>query len=363
MKKVYTLAGLLLLASGSSALAQGTELFFSEYNEGAQQTGVICPGQTTATNGVEKALEIYNPTISTVNLDGYSIRRYSNGSTSVVEEERVRRTLNPTTVSGAPNTLAPSTPYVYANGRATLTSILAVVDQHGPPAYQTPGPNTLTTGGPAEFNGNDALALVRWTGGTAGQGTAVLIDIFGIIGHDPGTSGWSGADPVSGEFVRSNNQSLKRRANISIGNTTWNLVTNPALDPGMYNIADEWEMYSTAFPTGLPADPCGQSYADLGTHTYTGPNGVYTPNGLLEEFNNAISFYPNPAQGRVNVSLGNAKVGQLTVINMIGQSIVVQPGAATTTSIDVSSLKAGLYFVRCTSADGKITIYKELVVQ
>lgn len=362
MKKAYTLAGLLLLATGGSALAQGTELFFSEYDEGAQQNGVACPGASTPSNGVEKALEFYNPTINTVNLDPYSIRRYSNGATTVVEEERVRRTLNPTTPSTAANVLTPSTPYVYANGRATLTSIVAVADQQGPPAYQTPGPNTLVTGGPAEFNGNDALALVRWTGSVAGQGTPVIVDIFGIIGNDPGTQ-WSGADPNSGDFVRSANQSLKRRANISMGNTTWNLPVNPSLDPANFNIADEWEMYSTAFPTGQPADPCGQSYADLGSHTYTGPNGVYTPNGLLEDFNNAISFYPNPAHGRVNVSLGDAKVGQLTVVNMVGQSIVVQPGTATTTSIDVSSLKAGLYFVRCTSADGKITIYKELVVQ
>jgi hypothetical protein len=36
---------------------------------------------------------------------------------------------------------------------------------------------------------------------------------------------------------------------------------------------------------------------------------------------------------------------------------------ATEATLDVSGLAAGLYFVRCTSADGQMTIYKELVVK
>ncbi|MBC7448956.1 MAG: T9SS type A sorting domain-containing protein, partial [Hymenobacteraceae bacterium] len=86
--------------------------------------------------------------------------------------------------------------------------------------------------------------------------------------------------------------------------------------------------------------------------------------GVLEDFNNAIKLYPNPTEGRVNVELGTAKVGQLTVINALGRAIYARPavGAATAT-LDVTGLPAGLYFVRCQSADGKLMIYKELMVR
>ncbi len=376
MQKVYTLAGLLVLASTGAAMAQngggiaapavigeGTELFLSEYDEGAHMNMTACPGATTPSNGTEKAIEVYNPTTSIVNLDPYSLRRYSNGSTAVVEEERLRRTTDPNTPSTVPNTLAPSTAYVYANGRATLAAILNVIDQLGPPAYQVPGPNTLTRGGIAEFNGNDAVALVRWSGAVAGQGTPMIVDVFGVIGNDPGTQ-WAATDPVTGTFTASGNQSLKRRANISGGGAAILQNTTTGYDPTSFNITTEWEQYSTAFPNGMQ-DACAQSYADLGTHTYTGPNGSYIPLGVLEDFNNAISFYPNPATtGRVNVSLGTAKVGQLLLINSVGKSIAARPATgASNLSLDVSSLTPGLYFVRCTSADGKLTVYKELVVQ
>ena len=52
MTNTYFLAGALLLAT-SAASAQGTELFFSEYNEGAHMNGTTCPGQATASTGNE----------------------------------------------------------------------------------------------------------------------------------------------------------------------------------------------------------------------------------------------------------------------------------------------------------------------
>lgn len=362
MNKVYTLAGLLLLATGGPALAQGTELFLSEYDEGAHPSGATACPNTPGSQGNEKALEIFNPTTSTVPLDKYSIRRYSNGTTTAFEEER----LQPTT---GPATLATGGTYVIANPTATLGIIVAAANQLSA-AYQTAAaPNVLAVGGTVYFNGDDAMALVRWTGAAAGQGTPIIIDILGIVGDRPAprmgsTQGrWSGADST-GIFVETANQSLRRRHWVSGGNTTWNLITNPGLTTTDYNPGEEWEAYGFAFPPppGV-ADPCAQSYTDLGTHTYTGPRGVYGATGLLEEFNNSISFYPNPAHGRVNLALAKGKVGMLTILNGTGKSIVVRPGAAEQTTIDVSSLTPGVYFVRCTSADGQLTIYKELMVQ
>jgi len=55
----------------ASLFAQNTcnELFISEYVEGWSNN---------------KALEIYNPTNSPINLSGYFVSRYSNGSTTEV---------------------------------------------------------------------------------------------------------------------------------------------------------------------------------------------------------------------------------------------------------------------------------------
>jgi hypothetical protein len=357
MKKMYILASAFALATAGTASAQGTELFFSEYNEGAHMNGVTCPGQTAPSLGNEKVIEVYNPTTATVDLNTYSIRRYSNGSAVATEDERMVRT------TGA-NTMAPSTTYVMSHPDASLADILAVVSQKASIRASGPNATVLVGGGPIQFNGNDAVALVRWTGAQAGQGTAVIVDLFGIVGNDPGIQ-WSATDN-NGVFTSSANQSLVRRPDVSSGaaSLVWNTNTTPGLDPTMFNLAAEWEAYGFAFPAGQPADPCGQAYNDLGQHTYTGPNGAYAPLGLLEEFNNAISFYPNPASGRVTVALGSAKVGQLTVLNSVGQAIYARPAAdATSTTLDVSSLKAGLYFVRCQSADGNLSIYKELVVQ
>jgi hypothetical protein len=320
MKKMYFLAGTFLLAAAQTASAQGNELFFSEYNEGAHQSGVTCPGETRASTGNEKVIEVFNPTTATVPLDQYSIRRYSNGSTTATEDEKMVRGAggaNP----GA-NTMTPSSTFVMAHPEVSLNTIRSVASQYASPrASGIPGPNgtVLLEGGPVQFNGDDAMALVRWTGAQAGQGTPVIVDIFGIIGNRPAPPGtgmqgmWVAVD-INGIDTRSANQSLKRRADVSGGSATltWDTNTNPGLDPTMFNISLEWEQYSDAFAT---MDRCDQDYSDLGQHTYTGPNGSYLTGGLLEAFNNAISLYPNPATNRVTVALGTARVGQLTVVN------------------------------------------------
>ncbi|RSK31660.1 T9SS type A sorting domain-containing protein [Hymenobacter metallilatus] len=358
MKKSYILASALILTAATTSFGQGTELFISEYDEGAHQSGVSYNGGTSNSTGNERALEIFNPTTGAVNLDSYSIRRYSNGSTAVSEEEKLKRT------TGS-NVLNSADVFVYANGEATITPILNNADQLGA-RYQVPGPNTLQTGGVGYFNGNDALALVRWTGATAGQGTAVLVDIFGVIGQDPGTS-WSAQD-ASATLVTSANQSLIRRPSVSMGTRT-----NPQPQGGTptartgYDISAEWQSYSSAFPAGsTTVDPASQSYARLGEHNdYAGPYGTYAPLKTLEKFNSSISVFPNPASGQAFVQIKGAKVGSVTVLNGLGQTITAQPRGLNeeTVSLDISRLTPGLYFVQFISQDGQLKVYKELMVK
>ena len=368
MNKHYLLLSAALLLAGTARAQQGTELFFSEYNEGAHQMGVNYGG-TAVSSGNERALEVYNPTNSTVSLAPYSVRRYSNGSATTVEEEKVVRS-NASQQPVGMNSMTPRSTFVFACGQATLPAIVSVANQFSS-LYQVAGPNVIVSGGPIYFNGDDAMALVRYPSGVAGQGAGVIIDIIGVLGFQPapsgmgGTGNWSGTNPADGTpamFVMSANQSIVRRPTVSGGTRQ-----NPAA--ATYNIATEWMMYSTAFNgAGGASNPGGQSYSQLGQHNgYTGPYGVYqtTITSTLAKFDANISLYPNPAHGTATVEIKDAKVGSVVVLNALGQRIGAQAKGQgqEKLTLDISALKAGLYFVQILSADGQLKIYKELMVQ
>jgi hypothetical protein len=382
MKKQYYLLSAALLLAGA-AHAQGTELFFSEYAEGAHQSGVSYNGGVSNSTGSERALEIFNPTTSTVNLNPYSVRRYSNGSTTPTEEEKLFRSNASQQAVGA-NTLNSQTTFVLASGEATLTAIRNAANQFSVGHAPMTGPTVITGGGTVYFNGDDAMALVRYPSGTAGQGTGVIVDLVGVIGEQPllstGATGgnWSGTNPIDGIpaiFVSSANQTIIRRSTISTGVRTNPSPQNvPGSNPpvravGGYNISNEWYMYSTAFNgPGGTSNPGGQLYDRLGEHLdYTGPFGAYqtTISGTLAKFDANISIYPNPAHGTATVQIKDAKVGSIVVLNNLGQRIMGQTSGLghENITLDISGLKSGLYFVQIISTDGATKIYKELVVQ
>lgn len=162
MKKIFTLFSALL--SGTAAYSQCSELFFSEYLEGASNN---------------KAIEIYNPTASAVNLSNYKIYRYNNGSPS------------PTDSLSPQGTLAPGAVYVAGNPTA-IAAITGVSDTL----------HTITF-----FNGDDALSLKNIT-------TNTVVDIIGVVGVDPGVN-WPVGTGATSEFT------LVRNVNVQQGNTNW----------------------------------------------------------------------------------------------------------------------------------------------
>ena len=151
-------------------------LYFSEYIEGSSSN---------------KALEIFNPSSSEVNLSDYKLYRYNNGTTSPSDS---------LIMSGI---VASGDVYVIANPSADA-EILSEKD---------------TTSSITFFNGDDALELYKIP-------TQTVIDVIGEVGVDPG-SGWTVG---SGSTW---NHTLIRKDHITGGNTDWTSSS-----------ANEWDVFA-----------------------------------------------------------------------------------------------------------------------
>ncbi|MFA5558034.1 MAG: lamin tail domain-containing protein [Methanofastidiosum sp.] len=113
-----------------------SDLFISEYIEGS---------------GNNKAIELYNGTGEDIDLNGYEIDLYSNGSSSSSQNLELTGTL--------------------ANGKT-----IQVVNADATPEFKV---GTYIESTVTYFNGDDAFALSK---------NGVKIDVFGVIGFDPGSS-------------------------------------------------------------------------------------------------------------------------------------------------------------------------------
>lgn len=165
MKKLIVLFTLSLF--NLALIAQPcSDLFFSEYIEGS---------------GQNKALEIYNPTSSAINLSDYSVNTGTGGSSTATHTVRLA------------GSLAPGAVYVIANANAA-NAILNVAD---------------TTSTVTYFNGDDAVWLKKISSNT-------VIDIIGERGVDPGSSWVVGSG-------KTEENTLVRKIGVQSGTTDWSL--------------------------------------------------------------------------------------------------------------------------------------------
>lgn len=196
---------MLLLAALVSQTAQA-ELFISEYVKGSSNN---------------KAIEIFNPSDSAVDLSSYRLKMYHNGSA--------------TPTSGKDFQLKGT---IAAKGTLVLTDSAAAPALLKLDSYYVEGQTNPKNGfiGTGNFNGDDAIALFK---------NNTLIDVFGQIGFDPG-SGWTSGNNTTA------NATMVRKASIGQGDSNGSDTFDPAL---------EWDFY--------PAD----DFSNLGKHTSTGTGG------------------------------------------------------------------------------------------
>lgn len=173
------------------------ELFFSEYLEGS--------------TGSNKCVEIYNPTALAVDLAAgqYKVLLFANGAPAATS------TMNLT------GTIPPFGTYLLCNSASNQT-ILDLANQ---------------TSGSLTHNGDDALALVKGAQNDT-------LDIFGSIGHDPGTAWVSGS-------VTTLDRVLRRKPDVLKG-----ITTNPNTSGigGFLTLGSEWDVYADT------------TYSNFGTH-------------------------------------------------------------------------------------------------
>ena len=199
--------------------------YFSEYIEG------------TSNN---KALELYNPTASAVDLAalGYEIEIYSNGATA------------PSSTTLLTGTINGNSTYVIKNN-STTGAIAAVIAQQ--------------SSGNINFNGNDAIVLKK--------GTAI-IDSIGQVGVNPGTAWASGTTSTV-------DKTLRRKSTVTQGDVIAIDVFNPSLEWDVFNVdtlSDLGSYGAGPTPTGLTLIVTPTTFAEnIGTTAATGTVSIPTP--------------------------------------------------------------------------------------
>lgn len=71
-----------------------------------------------------------------------------------------------------------------------------------------------------------------------------------------------------------------------------------------------------------------------------------------QAFSNRLVIYPNPAINRLNISSENETIKHIEIFNIYGEKVM----SVAKTTIEISDLARGVYFIRIENADNKIAI-------
>ena len=273
--------------------APSGSLIISEYVEGT---------------GYNKAIELFNPTSSDIDLssENYVLGRYSNGGVS------------PTNISLTGVIQSQSTHVIVTSDNRAASELIALADQRS---------------GSISHNGDDAYVLFK-------DGTAV--DSFGRVGEDPG-SNWG-----DGSFSTKDN-TLVRNANVTSGD----VVIDDEFDP-----STEWTGNGT------------NDFSGLGSHTIENPElyiSEYIEGGGS---NKALEIY-NPGSSDVDLTALNYELGLYVngsdtpnvfslsgVVPAKGVFVVANPSAVSDITDVADQLTSGINH----NGDDAYELYKDGVV-
>ena len=275
------------LASGANLLAGAGTTHANTITVAAPAArGFIISEHVEGTSN-NKYIELFNGTDATLDLSQYQIANYNNGSST------------------------PSTPIVLSTFKATLGAGEVLVLRNGSAALTLPTGVTSYSTAATNFSGDDAFAL-QLTDGTN-------IDIFGVIGSDPGTS-WTAANgntTVDTTLVR--NANVLRGVSVNPPNT--NNVT------GFLTLGTEWTQSAQ------------NTVSNLGSHTMNAATSGPSTLGINEA--GAATF-----SGNVTI-LGSATLtaaasGSATFSGILsGAGSVTKAGLGTVTLTGANTYSGG----------------------
>ena len=306
-----TLLSLLLsLAVGFSYAQNCNEIFISEYVEGWSNN---------------KAIELYNPTNNPIDLSGYRLERYSNGSTNAATNQRLD----------------------LAGTIGALDVFVVVIDKRDPDGAGQEAPvwdelqekadgffcPVYDINNAMYFNGNDALVLRKIAGNT-------VVDVFGKIGQDPGNpsdgGGWNNVPP---DFTWT--------ANLEVAWTTdHTLIRKASVTSGDVNPVDNFDVsaqYDSTF---------ANTFEFLGSHICDCGSVI---NNVQENAAFEIGVYPNPSEaGFVTVRSAEA-IRSVRVISIDGKLVLDQTVNRNNFDLDLSGNPAGMYTIQVWNEQGQIS--------
>ncbi|PWH86847.1 T9SS type A sorting domain-containing protein [Brumimicrobium oceani] len=124
---------------------------------------------------------------------------------------------------------------------------------------------------------------------------------------------------------------------------------------------DTTEQYITQF---LLSEVCGEpEYCICNTpadpipcHPLNGPAGIE-----IEQMEELLLMYPNPAQNEIAVSLEGFIIKNITLLDINGRKVLKQQVNESFANINISSLNLGVYFIKIETEKGMLT--KKLIVE
>ena len=386
MKKILLLTSIVLSVI-NFAYSQGcNELFFSEYVEGYANN---------------KALEIYNPTSSAINLSGYSIARFSNGSTVAAPETDV-----PSYIISLPDVmLEPYDVYVVVvdltdladwetqfdkpawNGMNLLDTLFdavtmePIIDNNGNvvigPQYSADGAAIFGTEynerydlqGKADvflcpdydtnrtmyFNGNDAMALLK--GKELSSTGDNILDVIGVIGENPENTIMEDAWVSPEGYWLTKDRTLVRQPSETLGRFGINDVVFS--QGGTFDGTgwDSWFKNTFCF--------LGQHVCDCDPNPpadgFAGDCG-FNPNTVGTSDFNKIKFemFPNPLTSNKLTIKGEASIQSIQVYNLTGQLVFNQKfdGNNQTVETNIPEAAKGFLIVKVRFENDAISVQK-----
>ena len=287
MKKILLILAVILTANLNAQVAPCSDLFISEYVEGPANNN---------------AIEIYNPTLNSIDLSGYTVNRYSNGASSGPEVWQL---------SGA---IAAGEVVVVGNGQVDSVWVSTYwslpVDSVFYNLLDDYCNGDYDANSTFYFNGDDAMTL-EYNGNS--------VDIFGKVGEDPGYA-WT--DDISAGYTDANGgtwwtkrQTLIRKPTVQIGVTQNPILFDPTL---------EYDSLPDA------------TYSNLGSHNCDCSGA----SNINENKDVSYVIYPNPANRGAEVSINaTPRVKNVFLTNTLGEQVRFGQ------SINTSGLAKGTYII------------------